>query len=97
MTNFIGKFNEEQKKQGEEMKILIKDVNEYHSNLISKLQGKLHSKPDFEMLENFQKNVNEKVLNLLVQKIDKNEHKRIHIRMTKKLHHLEKEVEGRFI
>jgi GTPase involved in cell partitioning and DNA repair len=79
----------------DEIKVLIDEVNKYHSNLIAKMQGKLHAKPDFEMLESFQKNVNEKVLNLLVSKIDRDEHRRIQNSMRKKLNHLEKEVEGR--
>lgn len=80
----------------DEIKSLIDEVNKYHSNLIAKMQGKLHAKPDFEMLESFQKNINEKVLNLLVSKIDRDEHRRIQNSMRKKLNHLEKEVEGKF-
>lgn len=93
--NTSSKFNQEQKKQVDEIKDLIKNVNEYHNSLIGTLQGKLHAKPDYEVLENFQKNVNEKVLNLLVSKIDRDEHRRIQHSMRKKLNHLEKEVEGR--
>ena len=54
----------------------------------------LHTKPDYEILENFQKNVNDKVLKHLVSKIDREEHKRIQNSMRKKLDHLEKEVVG---
>lgn len=91
-NELLDKVNVEQQKQSDELKALIKEMNEYHSNLISKMQGKLHSKPDFEILESFQKNINEKVINLLVQKIDRDDHKRFQLRMTKKLNHLEKEV-----
>ena len=73
---------------------MINEVNEYHNNLITKLQGKIHKKPDLEILQKFQKDVNEKVLDLLVQKIDKDEHRRIQGRMTKKIQHLAKEMEG---
>ena len=93
-NELLDKVNVEQQKQSDELKALIKEMNEYHSNLISKMQGKLHSKPDFEILESFQKNINEKVINLLVQKIDRDDHKRFQMRMSKKLNHLEKEVEG---
>lgn len=53
----------------------------------------LHSKPNYEILENFQRNVNEKVLKHLVSKVDKDEHKRIQNSMRKKIDHLEKEME----
>ena len=53
----------------------------------------LHTKPNYEILENFQKNVNEKVLKYLVSKVDRDEHKRIQHSMRKKLDTLEKEVE----
>jgi hypothetical protein len=91
-SDLLDKVNLEQKKQSDEIKVLIKEMNEYHSSLITKMQGKLHSKPDFEILEGFQKNINEKVLDLLVQKIDRDDHKRFQMRMTKKLNNLEKEV-----
>lgn len=95
-TIVLGKFNQEQRKQADELKSIINDINEHHKNLIAKLQGKLHSKPDYEMLESFRKDVNEKVLNLLVSKIDKDELRRKQNRLTKKIHHLEKEVEGKY-
>jgi hypothetical protein len=91
-SELLDKVNLEQKKQSDEIKVLIKEMNEYHSGLITKMQGKLHSKPDFEILEGFQKNINEKVLDLLVKKIDRDDHKRFQMRMTKKLNNLEKEV-----
>lgn len=90
--NNYSKFNQEQQRQADELKELINEVKDYHNKLISKMQGTLRSKPDFEMLESFQKNVNEKMLNLVVSKIDKDDHKRLQMRLTKKINQLEKEI-----
>ena len=86
-----------QQKQSDALQAYIKEADEYNSKLFSKMQGMLHAKPDYEILENFQRNVNEKVLKELVSKIDREEHKRIQNTMRKKLNHLEKEVEDLYI
>ena len=80
----------------DEIRALINDAKETSSIMHSKLEGKLHLKSDYAMMQTFQNTVNEKVLNLLVSKIDKDEHKRYQNSMRKKITHLEKEVDGKF-
>ena len=55
--NNFSKFNKMQQKQSDALQTYIKEADEYNSKLFAKVQGMLHAKPDFEILENFQRNV----------------------------------------
>ncbi|CAI2374063.1 unnamed protein product [Moneuplotes crassus] len=91
--NIYGKFDQEQRKMAEELRTLILKSESQYDNEITKLKGTIHSKTNAEKLETLQKEINEKVMSLITHKIDRDEHKRLQLRMNKKLNTLEKEVE----
>lgn len=89
----ISKIYEDHHSDLEILKKYIEEVNDYNTKLYKNTESKLHSKADFNLIEEFKRNVEEKVMKDLKHKIDKMEHKRIQNSMKRKLDVIEKEIE----
>ena len=88
----MAKLYEDNKSDLEILKKYIEEVNEYHAKLYKNTESKLHSKADFNIMEEFTHNVEDKVMKDLQTKIDRMEHKRVQNSIRRKIDAIEKEV-----
>lgn len=67
----LTKIYDDQKHDLEILKKYIEEVNDYHAKLYQNTESKLHNKADFNIMQEFTANVENKVMIDLNQKIDK--------------------------
>jgi hypothetical protein len=88
----LSKLYDDHQSDLEILKKYIEEVNDYNQKLFKSTESQLSGKADFNIMQEFTQNVENKVMKDLTQKIDKIEHKRMQNSIRKKLEAIEKEV-----